>query len=387
MGSGEVHEDVYPKIEEEVPAIAKTLKALEGKDPKQVASVPQRFKGEGFDPFDPTGGSTQTQGGMGFEGRPPGMVSGAPPPNMMRPNMGGIRGPASEGLTQPPGTANPESEIPEHCLIRLIDVTVEPGKIYQYRIQVRMANPNYQRGGEVASPGYAQDKELHSDLWFDIPDKVVVPPELVYYVVDQKDYEARDYRGPHVNEPFERTRQIVLQAHKWLETVPLKDDRRNPLLVGEWAIAERIPVYRGEYIGRIERVEFPFWKPTQEGFVVASDSTTRTRHPGIEVNFGFERPDGREALLVDFEGGKQSYERVVSRNDDKVQTQKVDDVGAVEAVFLSPDGRLLSRDSAYDVNEHERTDRLDRVRKRLDEVKNKVKSGGNTGSDKGSPFN
>jgi hypothetical protein len=361
-----VHEDVYPKVEEELKNITDTLKALEGKDPLKVAKVPTRFKPpDNFDPFDPTGGGAGAAGTVGPDMGPPGMQIGPG-------GLGKGGGVGVEGAT-PPGTTNPDSDIPEHCLIRLIDVTVEPGKIYQYRIQVRMANPNYNHK-DVASPSYASDKELRSDRWFVIPQKVVVPPELIYYAVDQKELEGSKYKGPHSTQWVERGRQVALQAHKWLETVPTRDNKRNPLLVGEWSVAERILVFRGEYVGRPERVEFPLWKATQEDYVVATDSSTKVRHPGLEVSFGYDRPDGREMILVDFEGGKQSYDRVVSRAEDNVQKRKVDDSAALEVVMLSPDGRLLYRDSATDSENKQRKDRLERVRKRLEEVKDKGKS-------------
>jgi hypothetical protein len=371
--TGVVHEDTYPKVEVEVENIAKTLKALEGKDPQQVAHIPSRFGGQKFDPFNPDSGN-QATGAPGPEG-----PTGIRPP--MPPGMGkGGAGP--DGLVGP-GTANPESDTPDHCLVRLIDLTIEPGKIYQYRIQVRMGNPNYHRP-DVASPAYAADKELKSERWFEIPQRVVVPPELVYYAVDQKTLES-NYKGPHQYESLDHARQVVLQAHKWLETVPTRDNLKDPLLVGEWAVAERLPVFRGEYIGRKERVEFPFWKATQEDYVVASDSSTKTRHPGIDVSFGYDRPDGREAVLVDFEGGKQEYERVVSKIDDQVSTRKVNDSDAMEIVILTPDGRLLSRDGARDANDSVRTDRLKKVRDRLKEIKDKAQ-GNPAGGNGRSPF-
>jgi hypothetical protein len=52
--------------------------------------------------------------------------------------------------------------IPDYCLLRVIDVTVQPGKVYQYRLRVRMANPNYGRK-DVAAPELARDRELCSE--------------------------------------------------------------------------------------------------------------------------------------------------------------------------------------------------------------------------------
>src|SRR5262249_33800613 len=58
--------------------------------------------------------------------------------------------------------------VPEYCLVRVIDVTVKPGESYQYRLRVRVANPNFKRD-DVAEPKFAEGKELPSTKWFEIP--------------------------------------------------------------------------------------------------------------------------------------------------------------------------------------------------------------------------
>jgi hypothetical protein len=81
----------------------------------------------------------------------------------------------------PMAPARPDREmaLPDHCLIRVIDVTVKPGESYQYRIRVRMANPNYGRK-DVANPLDALDAELKprdGGKWFEVPGVVTVPEE------------------------------------------------------------------------------------------------------------------------------------------------------------------------------------------------------------------
>lgn len=63
--------------------------------------------------------------------------------------------------------------LPRYCLLRVLDPTVQPGRTYQYRLQVRMANPNYGRK-DVAAPGLADAREIRSD-WYEVPQKVVSP--------------------------------------------------------------------------------------------------------------------------------------------------------------------------------------------------------------------
>src|SRR5262249_40137612 len=135
----------------------------------------------------------------------------------------------------------------------------------------------------------------------------------------------------------------------------------NPLLFGEWAAAERFPVFRGEYVGQSARVEVPVWQYRREEVVIASDSTTAgKRRPGISVYFGFA-PDERspdEAVLVDFDNGQHGYERVVSRTDDAVKTEKVTDHSGTEALILKPDGRLMLVEGANDFTDENRTKQL-----------------------------
>jgi hypothetical protein len=86
-------------------------------------------------------------------------------------------------------TKGKSADLSEHCLLRVLDVTVEPDRVYQYRLQVRMANPNY--GREDVDKLTAWNKELVSD-WFEVPGNVVLPSDQVYYVVDEKRLNKKD---------------------------------------------------------------------------------------------------------------------------------------------------------------------------------------------------
>src|SRR5262249_503824 len=147
---------------------------------------------------------------------------------------------------------------------------------------VKMGNPNYGRKGDVASPGYAAEKELRSE-WFTIPQKVTVPPEVQFYAVDQKEYDAtdsslqpQDKRQPRARRPSKginangvpRKNQTVLQIPRWIQTIPVGSEK---FAVGDWAIAERVFVYRGEYAGTEAKVEVPFWKYSIEAFDFITD--------------------------------------------------------------------------------------------------------------------
>jgi hypothetical protein len=256
-----VGKQYYTDVEKDLKDLAATIEKLKGKKPTEVA-LPSRFSTDDFNVFSPRAHLTQGTGepGMGGfgTGRGEGGVAGAGGPGGLRmPSLGrpGIGGRGEPGIGPgaggEPGFGDPtqQLELPEHCMVRLIDVTVQPGKRYEYRLAVRMGNPNKDRKREVASPTYATEKELVGE-WSDKSLKnrilVTVPPELHYYLVDQKEVAQAEnprerYRGPNVS--ANRDRQVVMQAHRWLQTVRMSSG--NPLFVGDWAMAERFIVNRG----------------------------------------------------------------------------------------------------------------------------------------------
>jgi hypothetical protein len=190
--------------------------------------------------------------------------------------------------------------------------------------------------------------------------------------VDQKDLDANAREKTSVRKPLrfegriDPKDQVVLQAHRWLLGVPFKDNKGQPIPVGDWVVAERMRVYRGEVIGRDMRVEVPVWRPREGTMALLTDTSTRMRKPGVEVNFGYGTD--QEAVLVDFEGGKVSYDRIVARSEDpdqKPTTRKINDESSTDVLILSPDGKLIARNSAADAKNEERVKRLKEVREKI----------------------
>jgi hypothetical protein len=375
----------YPRVEMELKNIQKTLADLKGKpaDTITVGTNPITSRGDSFDPFAtrqkrvaqavvnrpsaggpaamtpqpggrPGGGMSRGLGGRGTDGR-------------LAPRMG----PGGGQAAYAPGGNLPELEgvVPEYALVRVVDVTIEPGKIYEYRLHVRMANPNYKRNAEVLSPSYAVEKELNTEKdrtdsdWFVVPKKVKVPPEFYYYAVDMKELEGRSYNGIHGRETPARDQQTAFQIQRWLVNASTND---NPEWVGEWAVAERVLVYRGEYIGRTERVNVPYWHGPSEKFILLQpqQEATRQKVPGVPVDFSL--PDD-DAILVDFDGGLQHYERK-ARREDKGETVKTDDRISTETLIVASDGHLTARDSTLDALNKLRNERLSIWRNRILDV-------------------
>jgi hypothetical protein len=374
----------YPAPEEQLANVRSTLEELKGKDVTEIPKPKSELMSRGdFDPF---------QGSEGPAGAP---RSAAAPPDMAGPVGGGPGGSIKPGLppnarqnrpnrpvgiggippaqVEAPGAGASGAVLPEHVLIRVVDVTIEPGKVYEYRLHVRMANPNYKRNADVLSPSYAVEPELAAGKerkdsdWFVVPTKVSVPPEFRYYAVDQKEIDPKNsYRGIHAKDPFYRDQQAAFQIQRWLELAEPSDGNYVP--VGEWTVAERVLVNRGEYIGRTEKVEVPVWRTPSSKFVLAVPPGKQSlRVSGINVPFSVPN---EEAVLVDFEGGPQQFDRKI-RKDDRPETVKIrDDNVSTEVLVVGSDGRVTARNSAYDADDRERIERLNTWRSRIIELKN-----------------
>jgi hypothetical protein len=402
--------DQYPRTELKLPKISETLLAVAGKNaPVLPGSNP--LNADDFDIFNPKqeagSAGSSIRSGMGFPGMmkggigggpsipgaPPGLPPGfpgsgskpgapggskpgSPPTGPMLPGMGsggkpgmgdGFRGPQVPGAP----TNSALESLPDYCLGRVIDLTVEPGFTYRYQFQIKMGNPNKDRK-DVLSPNYAAKPYLLSD-WYEVKDDVIVPQETYFYSLDQKAIE-KDYKGQNATYVPQKDRQAVFQMHKWLERMPLPNNPKAIEEIGEWVVAERVPVFRGEYLGRNQRVQVPVWKPTHDAFILMGDKAYSSRYPappGVPVNFS--QPDGSDLILVDFEGGEAKYEPAGGKG-------QITEPCETETIVLAPDGRLLVHDSIADVKDAERKERLKAYRERIEEVK----KGGKT--DAASPF-
>jgi hypothetical protein len=218
--------------------------------------------------------------------------------------------------TQPRGQAAARVP-PEYCLFRFLDVTIEPGRTYEYRIRVDIANPGYNQPERALTESVAREPVLVADDWTIVgqnsqgarsPLRVSVPDDLEFYAVDEV-----------AGASSESHKRKTMEVHRWLDVVQVNPtDRASVMPVGAWSILPRIPVGRGEYIGRTVEMPVPVWKPTQNGFVFATPpedevrqgAIKRTiRHSGIAVDFATDplSEAGAGPILVDFEGGKRAH--------------------------------------------------------------------------------
>jgi hypothetical protein len=376
-------EGQYPKIEEELPKIKKTLADYNAAQVKEAAPA-SPFNLDTFNPFR-VNATRQTGTGVPMPPNPrdirgPGKPPFPPPP--LGTDQRGVRPPIGDPNMQPGQDVAP----PEYCLVRVVDPTIQPGFIYEYRLRVRMANPNYKRT-DVASPKYAEDKELKraDDAWFVVPRKVAVPAALHFYAVDQKELDgAKDYKGINASQVPQRDKEVVVQIHKWVENAADKSGSNFP--VGDWVVAERVLVGRGEPIGREIRVDVPIWSDTREDWIVQSTEVkgptgAKKEQSGTRINFSQATAGTGDAIVIDFHGGDVHYER---SSPDGKKERPVRDLGTqTEVLVCTSEGKFLALDNATDSKDEEREARLKGWRDRVKEAKDSKKSDKPMG---GTPF-
>jgi len=359
----------YPKIETELKGIEDTLASVKEAREGQKIPPPNPFKDDkGLSLF----GSVNTQeantgnnGGSNGPGPGPGM-----PP--MRPGSGGP-GDAGPGATQ--GQNN--FFVPEYCLLRIIDVTVQPGHTYEYRFKLKMANPNYERK-DVVFPNLARDKEIVTADWIPVTERMTVPQELFFYAVDVKKMEPKEKARMTPLKP----KQVALQAHRWVDVVPDPSDPKRGYPVGDWLVAERITVYPGEYVTQNPgpEVEVPIWLYPMERFTIAS----KGRKDTIPVYFG-DRNAPTDPVLIDSEwGDKMVYSKLTALDDKERKTATITDTAPQEVLMMSPEGRLVRHDSEADRHDKERETRYKAWKDRIREVREQKPN--KTGTAPASPF-
>jgi hypothetical protein len=245
------------------------------------------------------------------------------------------------------------------AIVRFVDVDVKPGYTYKYQIQVRMKNPNFGKKNEVVQGAWAEWPELYSKpvdtQTFRIPGAYHV------FAVDQLhvDEMGKDSKDPTFkkfaqDQPKTDGNHAAMQIHRWFGK-----EGREDFLISDWAIAERVVVRKGDPIGGTFQtstmvVEEPTWSKGRGAFDMKSQLVPKTKGKGTDTVKGvpldffyapFFSRDGKAMtgppVLVEIEGGKKTNA--------KVGTSIVPhDEAATELLILTPDGRLILRDSRAD---------------------------------------
>ncbi len=340
----------YTDLVSKLNNVQNTVAKLKADEAKSKIVKPSKIIDDGFDPYDLGGNTTQKAPGGGGSGNPP----------VVPPDTGKTGDKANPWVIAGTGQQRDIKETPiDHCLIRFVDVTLEPGKAYRYRMKVRMANPNYSpKPGERKDtyPQFAEDKELVSD-WFEVPQTVVAPPDSLIYAVDQAGIDReRGVRAPDPNE-------AVVQIHRWVEEYRNDPSKPETKPVGEWVIAKRILVRKGEYVrDRRHKTPIPIKPLELPGDQLDLDEKT-------SLDFG------DETVLVDFEGGKMNYERVEGMGE-TAKRSFVFDQASTELLLMTPDGRLQTRVDSIDAFKEERVVRYQSYQKQVKSIRDRKSGGG-----------
>jgi hypothetical protein len=241
--------------------------------------------------------------------------------------------PAAEkkGEEPKPGEGD-ELSVPEFALLRFIDAAVEPGYVYQYRVKVRMRNPNFGKHN-LAYPALGREQDIAAPE-FTMTPRCAVPKETEWYVMDEKP----------------RNDRLAVQIHHWVDFTQTNPDENTQEPIGDWAILERLFARRGEYIGHWANTELPEWKVEKDIYELAVN--TKTNSPKIPVDFSTKsKPqDDDGVLLLDYSGGKATPIQTGS-------TKSTEDV-PVEALVLTPEGKLLVRRQQEDSKNTKREARV-----------------------------
>ncbi len=367
--------NTYPELK--LPSLLATIKKF--KDMQRVPAVPRALKqelGEGSI-FAPPASAPEASGGAG-----------------MAPGADGMGMPKSTGSSGAAGGGGPgfnpadaggiqnlqNGEAPDAVLVRILDTAIAPGYKYQYRIQVKMKNPNLGKKSEVSRPSDADIKELTGE-WVEMKDMVTMPPESHVYAVDSSsDRNKTPKEG-----------QALLQYHRWLSKITLGDDTGEP--VGDWVVTD-VLVNKGQFVGGKQMVTLPQWSSTENRFKIEGADSVATGPKGKE-NKGIQLDPTAgllEAyLVVDIEGGRRKRSVApIKTSDDRTNgvVKQFDEEVTTDILLLdTKTGKMTVFNSAADRDNKLRKETEERWKKWILEVETGMKSAPSTttpGAAKGS---
>jgi hypothetical protein len=168
-----------------------------------------------------------------------------------------------------------------------------------------------------------------------VPDRVTVPPDTRYYVLEKADRGQRTPPNPN---------QVAVQIHRWVDRLTKNPEQKTDWIdIGDWVIADWVLVNRGERLNQIEPAEVPAYDPINDAFFLLAPAKNSPVKK-IRVLFG---PDNRDVLLVDVEGGaKQPYQRPSG--------EKMEFTLPREALILGADGALEVHNQDFDTADEDR---------------------------------
>ena len=241
------------------------------------------------------------------------------------------------------------ADVPEHILLRMIDTDVIPGGRYQYRIKVRMQNPNWVgRKNDLGVPAKKEnydlvrreadaDVEIIEGPFVELNEPISFPQESFLYAVEPP-IDPKDRTSTNDLKPGE----ALLQIHRWL-SVAEEGIYKEP--IGDWIVAN-VVVRRGHYVGGKQWLPLPIWSSMYNRYVIRK-LVDIMKVPLRGVLIDPTKP-GPKFIVVDIEGGKQRFQNSLKSSEDET---------ASEILLLDESGNLQVRSSSWDQSSPERKER------------------------------
>jgi len=262
-------------------------------------------------------------------------------------------------------------EPPDFIYVRAYDADIRDGFTYQYRMRVKVKNPNHGMKDQVSKASDAEPEELPplEEHWYTFPQKVQVPQSAYFFVIDPLP-PAKTIKP--LPTPQADKGQAVVQFQQWIDTLypnPKTPQYDEP--IGDWVQSELIAT-RGQYVYGLAFAPVPFWSPTENAFVLRElpgEKTPKGREPRRGVELLPVRPG--TLLAVDVAGGKPpSHAAKVPANlgEKPNRSGLVDDNAAAEVLFMLRDGTMEVRSSARDKADPDRKERDENFKKWVDDT-------------------
>ena len=244
------------------------------------------------------------------------------------------------------------SDALEAILCRFVDVKIQQGLSYEYRVRMVAANPNHGKEALVGRPDFARAEVLKGE-WTPVTFKqdnktmnwISVTPESDAFAFHA---DARSVRGDHIR----------MEVQEWKSEVRTDPSTKNADRVGDW-VMEDIDVGRGQYIFGTKEVRLPVWDPAKQKYHF-KDLAARVKIGAVYGKKGLVPVEFNSgSLLVDFEGGKDTK---------NLKGKTVQDDAGLEVLIMTYDGRLLVRNDRADYFDTARVSRHDSWKTWVDKV-------------------
>lgn len=360
----------YP--DEKLKTLDESIKKMKKQDAKATSMPPPktRFQGDA-NPFKRDSAPDSSLYNPG--GNIPGLL----------PPTGGKQKKDEDKSGAPAGPPEP----PDYIFVRVYDTDVRDGYVHEYRMRVKLKNPNYGKNDQVSKKSDADMEELPplDEHWYVFPQKVSVPQGGYHYVVDWTKPDpkaAYSLRAP-------RDGEAIIQFQRWYDYMDLSERVSEP--IGDWVLADMLAT-RGMYVkdatdtSKLKESDprsgkaftpVPFWSSVDNAFVLREIPGDPKPPKGKEQRKGavIEPIRAKALLTVEVAGGKVSARIPPNPGQATNRTPRTDDDAATEVLFMYPDGTLEYRNSARDKGDPDRKDRETKFRQWVKDTEEKVPVG------------